>query len=219
MSFEKYMNFDQYLNPKYGKSKNGKNGNGRNGRNRHANHQSGEFDFGDLGLDFNGSFKNLSGNYLEKVNAKRGSSYDYMDSGFDVGGSQGFDVGGQQSAISPLFQQGFGYSGKRTRLEKIADRETREEDRARKKRLKREAKESKSRKSNGSSEYTEHGTQKLAGIKGDTIGGKIIGKLTKKHSKYSKEDLKSEDEADKQTRARLRELIEEEKQRKAEERK
>src|SRR3972149_1987230 len=172
MSFEKYMNFDQYLNPKYGKSKNGKNGNGRNGRNRHANHQSGEFDFG-----------------------------------------------GQQSAISPLFQQGFGYSGKRTRLEKIADRETREEDRARKKRLKREAKESKSRKSNGSSEYTEHGTQKLAGIKGDTIGGKIIGKLTKKHSKYSKEDLKSEDEADKQTRARLRELIEEEKQRKAEERK
>ena len=219
MSFENYMNFDQFLYPKNGKSKNGKNGNGRKGS-RHANHQSGEFDFGDLGLGFNGSFKNLGGDYLQKVNPKSGS-YDYVDRGFDVGGSSGFDVGGQQSAISPLFQQGFGYSGKRTRLEKIADRETREEDRSRRKRLKREAKESKKSKDDGGGEFTPSGSQRLAGIKGDTIGGKILSKLSKKrsHSKYSKEDLKAEDEADKQTRARLRELIEEEKLRKAEKRK
>lgn len=209
MAFEDYMNFDSYLYPKSNKKK---------GKNGHANHEGGQFDFGDLGLGFNGSFKNLGGDYLEKVNPKYGS-YDYVDRGLDVGrGDGGFYVGGGQNAVDPLFQQGFGYSGKRTRLEKIADKETREEDTARRKRLKREAKAEKRSKDTGTREYTEHGTQRIAGVKGDTIGGKIIGKVFKKHSQYSKSDLKSEDEADKATRARLRVLIEEEKRRKAEER-
>lgn len=194
------MNFDQFMQPQ-SKKQRGSKGSRKN--------NNGGLNYG---MGFDGRVMDVGGDFLERVREGGGIS---------ISGDNGFSVNGHnQGAINPVFRiEGFGVTPGRSKLERIADKETREEDRAYRKRQKELKKYKRPKEEGGTREYTESGTQRIAGFKGDTIGGKIIGKLTKKHSQYSKDDLRREDQADKETRARLRELIEEEKMRKAEERK
>lgn len=144
--------------------------------------------FEDLGSGFNGRFKNIGMGFIESVDAGRQPTINFAEGGRS------------KQAVSPLFSsdfgQGFGDFGGFKKLTTAAEGKKRKK--GKKKKTKKEEVEEKR----------------------ETLGGFIARKISerKKSSQFSKEDLKSEKEADRRTQEKLRRLIEEEKERRSHER-
>jgi len=219
MSFDLFGDMEKFMPKK--KNGNGKkkskrkNGNGNGFGNFGDFGGIGEGGFGDIGAGFNGRFGQVGSGFLESVNIGRQPSINFSEGGRS------------DSAISPLFQETTnGLGGVKSKKSKgdsgFGDFSGFEKSFKVKKVKKKKSKSSSNGNGNGKetvggfisrklkarSERKKAESEKLPETEGETGS-------EKSQSRFTKEDLEREEDADRRTQEKLELLIEQEKQRRA----